>query len=88
MGFVVVDELKAQATKQAKDDSKKMHLNVVRLKFQVYLPDASGNYSRLLDPVVSNTVYDSSKLLCFQMNKGKHVMRSGDTRRIDVFRLS
>uniref|UniRef100_A0A8C5M541 REL proto-onco, NF-kB subunit n=1 Tax=Leptobrachium leishanense TaxID=445787 RepID=A0A8C5M541_9ANUR len=34
-------------------------LNVVRLCFQVFLPDEHGNYTMALAPVVSNPIYDN-----------------------------
>lgn len=37
-------------------------LNVVRLCFQVYLQDETGLYNTALPPIVSNPIYDNSKL--------------------------
>jgi len=36
-------------------------LNVVRLCFQVFLPDDSGKISRIVPPVVSLPIHDKSK---------------------------
>lgn len=36
-------------------------LNVVRLCFQVFLPDQSGKISRIVPPVVSHPINDKSK---------------------------
>ena len=35
-------------------------LNVVRLCFQVYLQDESGQFTIALNPIVSNPIYDNS----------------------------
>lgn len=39
-----------------------MNLNAVRLRFQAYLPDESGCFSKALPPCISHPVYDSSKM--------------------------
>ena len=44
--------------------AKAMNLSVVRLCFQAYLPDEKGNFTKPLDPAISNQVYDSSKYMC------------------------
>lgn len=38
-------------------------LNVVRLCIQVYLQDENGQYSRALNPIVTNPIYDNSEWL-------------------------
>lgn len=38
-----------------------MDLSVVRLMFTVFLPDSDGGFSRRLEPVVSDPIYDSSE---------------------------
>uniref|UniRef100_A0A8C8CSH2 RHD domain-containing protein n=1 Tax=Oncorhynchus tshawytscha TaxID=74940 RepID=A0A8C8CSH2_ONCTS len=43
------------ATKQAKE----MDLSVVRLMFTAFLPDSDGGFSRRLDPVISDPIFDS-----------------------------
>ncbi|XP_061767430.1 nuclear factor NF-kappa-B p100 subunit isoform X3 [Nerophis ophidion] len=45
--------------KEAKELSKVMDLNIVRLKFTALLKDSNGGFSRALKPVVSNAIYDS-----------------------------
>ncbi|XP_054654585.1 nuclear factor NF-kappa-B p100 subunit isoform X2 [Dunckerocampus dactyliophorus] len=45
--------------KEAKELSKVMDLNIVRLKFTAFLKDSNGGFSRALKPVVSNAIYDS-----------------------------
>ncbi|KAJ8335715.1 hypothetical protein SKAU_G00390570 [Synaphobranchus kaupii] len=39
--------------------SKEMDLSVVRLMFTAFLPDSNGGFSRRLDPVISDPIYDS-----------------------------
>ena len=38
-----------------------MDLNVVRLCFQVFLPDEHGKITRVVPPVVSQPIHDKSK---------------------------
>lgn len=38
-----------------------MDLSVVRLMFTAFLPDSDGGFSRRLEPVVSEPIYDSSE---------------------------
>ncbi|XP_070544392.1 nuclear factor NF-kappa-B p105 subunit-like [Ptychodera flava] len=47
------------ADKIAKEQAGEMDLTVVRLCFQAYIQDSEGNYTRPLDPVVSDPVFDS-----------------------------
>lgn len=42
-------------------DIEDCDLNVVRLCFQVFLPDEHGNLTTALPPVVSNPIYDNRK---------------------------
>ncbi|KAJ8281104.1 hypothetical protein GJAV_G00063560 [Gymnothorax javanicus] len=39
--------------------AKEMDLSVVRLMFTAFLPDSDGGFSRRLDPVISDPIYDS-----------------------------
>ncbi|NXH41439.1 NFKB1 factor, partial [Dicaeum eximium] len=39
--------------------TKEMDLSVVRLMFTAFLPDSNGSFTRKLDPVVSDAIYDS-----------------------------
>ena len=39
-----------------------MDLNVVRLCFQVFLPDEHGKITRIVPPVVSQPIHDKSKI--------------------------
>lgn len=41
--------------------AKEMDLSVVRLMFTAFLPDSDGGFSRRLEPVVSEPIYDSSE---------------------------
>lgn len=36
-------------------------LNVVRLCIQVFLQDENGQYTRPLNPIITNPIYDNSK---------------------------
>lgn len=38
-------------------------LNVVRLCIQVFLQDENGHYTRPLNPIVTNPIYDNSELI-------------------------
>lgn len=54
---------KQRAEKQAEEQSKTMQLNVVRLCFRVFLPGEGNKFTRVLNPVLSDPIYDSSELL-------------------------
>lgn len=43
--------------------TKEMDLSVVRLMFTAFLPDSNGSFTRKLDPVISDAIYDSSKYI-------------------------
>lgn len=45
----------------AVQQTKEMDLSVVRLMFTAFLPDSNGSFTRRLDPVISDAIYDSSK---------------------------
>lgn len=49
-------------------DIEDCDLNVVRLCFQVFLPDEHGNLTTALPPVVSNPIYDNRKCFNFLMS--------------------
>ncbi|XP_063297476.1 proto-oncogene c-Rel [Pelobates fuscus] len=58
-------------------------LNVVRLCFQVFLPDEHGNYTRALMPIVSNPIYDNrapntAELRICRVNKTSGSVRGDD----------
>ncbi|XP_067900977.1 proto-oncogene c-Rel [Heterodontus francisci] len=58
-------------------------LNVVRLCFQVFLPDEHGSFSRALPPVVSNPIYDNrapntAALKICRVNKNTGTVKGGD----------
>ncbi|XP_077438431.1 nuclear factor NF-kappa-B p100 subunit isoform X2 [Vanacampus margaritifer] len=46
-------------SKEAKELSKMVDLNIVRLKFTAFLADSNGGFTRALRAVVSNPIYDS-----------------------------
>ncbi|KAG7245949.1 hypothetical protein CRUP_015981, partial [Coryphaenoides rupestris] len=47
--------IRSAASHQAKD----MDLSVVRLMFTAFLPNSDGGFSRRLEPMVSEPIYDS-----------------------------
>lgn len=49
-------------------DIEDCDLNVVRLCFQVFLPDEHGNFTTALPPIVSNPIYDNRKCFNFLMS--------------------
>ncbi|KAM5227874.1 proto-oncogene c-Rel [Ctenodactylus gundi] len=64
-------------------DIEDCDLNVVRLCFQVFLPDAHGNLTTALPPVVSNPIYDNrapntAELRICRVNKNCGSVRGGD----------
>ena len=70
-----IKETEKQLEKQAAETAKNMDLSVVRLCFQAYLEDTTGNFTRALTPVISVPVYDCSKLRVHTNNYDLH--RSG-----------
>jgi len=42
-------------------DVEKLDLSAVRLCFQVFLPDSSNKFSRVVRPVVSDPIIDKSQ---------------------------
>src|SRR4029434_10489543 len=46
---------------EAKELTKSMDLNIVRLKLTAYLQDSTGAFTRALKPVISVPIYDSSE---------------------------
>ncbi|XP_005662584.1 proto-oncogene c-Rel isoform X3 [Phacochoerus africanus] len=64
-------------------DIEDCDLNVVRLCFQVFLPDEHGNLTSALPPVVSNPIYDNrapntAELRICRVNKNCGSVRGGD----------
>ncbi|XP_075391954.1 proto-oncogene c-Rel isoform X1 [Tenrec ecaudatus] len=64
-------------------DIEDCDLNVVRLCFQVFLPDEHGNLTTALAPVVSNPIYDNrapntAELRICRVNKNCGSVRGGD----------
>ena len=55
------EEDRKMAKKQAEDQSKNMQLSVVCLCFQVFLMGPDGPVGKMLPPVVSQPIFDSSK---------------------------
>jgi len=52
--------------RQAEMQAKGMPLSVVRLSFRAYLHDSTGMCHRVLPPVISVPIYDSSMWIFFQ----------------------
>ncbi|XP_010866123.2 proto-oncogene c-Rel isoform X1 [Esox lucius] len=58
-------------------------LNVVRLCIQVFLQDDSGNYTRALNPIVTNPIYDNrapntAELRICRVNRNSGGVKGGD----------
>ena len=49
-----------------------MDLSVVRLMFTAFLPNSDGGFSRRLDPVVSDPIYDSSQYRRLTLTLANH----------------
>uniref|UniRef100_A0A8C1UBE5 Nuclear factor NF-kappa-B p105 subunit n=1 Tax=Cyprinus carpio TaxID=7962 RepID=A0A8C1UBE5_CYPCA len=58
-GYKLTDTEEQAILHEAKELGKSMDLNIVRLKFTAYLQDSNGSFTRALNPVVSNPIYDS-----------------------------
>ena len=46
---------------KAQNEAKSIDLSTVRLMFIAYLPDSNGAFTTMLKPVISETIFDSSK---------------------------
>uniref|UniRef100_A0AAV2KFX7 E2 ubiquitin-conjugating enzyme n=1 Tax=Knipowitschia caucasica TaxID=637954 RepID=A0AAV2KFX7_KNICA len=55
----LTDQQRSLISSAAHVQSKEMDLSVVRLMFTAFLPDSDGGFSRRLEPVVSEPIYDS-----------------------------
>lgn len=53
--------MKVLFTAGFKHKGQNIDLNVVRLCFQVFLPDDQGKITRIVQPVVSQAIHDKSK---------------------------
>lgn len=58
---VPLDREKEIIRQAALQQTKEMDLSVVRLMFTAFLPDSTGSFTRRLEPVVSDAIYDSSE---------------------------
>ena len=58
---VTPDREKELIRPAALQQTKEMDLSVVRLMFTAFLPDSTGSFTRRLEPVVSDAIYDSSE---------------------------
>lgn len=62
--YLSVPEREREIIRQAAiQQTKEMDLSVVRLMFTAFLPDSNGSFTRKLDPVISDAIYDSSKYI-------------------------
>lgn len=57
----LTDREKEIIRQAALQQTKEMDLSVVRLMFTAFLPDSTGSFTRRLEPVVSDAIYDSSE---------------------------
>ncbi|XP_045426329.1 nuclear factor NF-kappa-B p105 subunit isoform X4 [Pipistrellus kuhlii] len=55
----LTDREKEIIRQAALQQTKEMDLSVVRLMFTAFLPDSTGSFTRPLEPVVSDAIYDS-----------------------------
>ncbi|XP_049898769.1 nuclear factor NF-kappa-B p105 subunit [Epinephelus moara] len=55
----LTDHQRSVISSAASLQAKEMDLSVVRLMFTAFLPDSDGGFSRRLEPVVSEPIYDS-----------------------------
>ncbi|XP_054997664.1 nuclear factor NF-kappa-B p105 subunit isoform X2 [Sorex araneus] len=55
----LTDSEKEVIRQAALQQTKEMDLSVVRLMFTAFLPDSTGSFTRRLEPVVSDAIYDS-----------------------------
>ncbi|XP_073897547.1 nuclear factor NF-kappa-B p105 subunit isoform X3 [Castor canadensis] len=55
----LTDQEKELIRQAALQQTKEMDLSVVRLMFTAFLPDSTGSFTRRLEPVVSDAIYDS-----------------------------
>nr|XP_023493400.1 nuclear factor NF-kappa-B p105 subunit isoform X2 [Equus caballus] len=55
----LTDREKEVIHQAALQQTKEMDLSVVRLMFTAFLPDSTGSFTRRLEPVVSDAIYDS-----------------------------
>ncbi|VTJ70570.1 Hypothetical predicted protein [Marmota monax] len=55
----LTDREKELIRQAALQQTKEMDLSVVRLMFTAFLPDSTGSFTRRLEPVVSDAIYDS-----------------------------
>uniref|UniRef100_A0A8C5SNA6 Nuclear factor kappa B subunit 1 n=1 Tax=Laticauda laticaudata TaxID=8630 RepID=A0A8C5SNA6_LATLA len=60
LNYIQVEERERDIIRQAAhQQTKEMDLSVVRLMFTAFLPDSTGSFTRRLQPVLSDPIYDS-----------------------------
>lgn len=62
------DHQRSVISSAAAAQAKEMDLSVVRLMFTAFLPDSDGGFSRRLEPVVSEPIFDSSECELSQLH--------------------
>lgn len=68
------DHQRCVISSAAASQAKEMDLSVVRLMFTAFLPDSDGGFTRRLEPVVSEPIFDSSE---FQSTHPERRERAG-----------
>uniref|UniRef100_A0A452RQH7 Nuclear factor NF-kappa-B p105 subunit n=1 Tax=Ursus americanus TaxID=9643 RepID=A0A452RQH7_URSAM len=60
LAYLQAEDREKEIIRQAAlQQTKEMDLSVVRLMFTAFLPDSTGSFTRRLEPVVSDAIYDS-----------------------------
>ncbi|XP_069486791.1 nuclear factor NF-kappa-B p105 subunit [Ambystoma mexicanum] len=79
----LTDQEREIIRRTAVQQTKDMDLSVVRLMFTAFLPDSNGSFTRRLEPVISDTIYDSkapnaSNLKIVRMDKTAGCVTGGE----------
>ncbi|KAK3739735.1 hypothetical protein QZH41_016183 [Actinostola sp. cb2023] len=83
LATAVAGEESKRIIKLVQEQSKNMNLSAVKLCFQAYLPDDSGNFTKPLKPCISNSVFDSKapascQLKICRMDRNSGCVTGGD----------
>nr|ALG40993.1 NF-kappa B [Anthopleura buddemeieri] len=83
LAMSVADEEAKKIRKMVDEQAKSMNLSAVRLCFQAYLPDDTGNFTKPLKSCISQPVYDSKapsscQLKICRMDKNSGCVTGGD----------
>ncbi|XP_019625505.1 PREDICTED: nuclear factor NF-kappa-B p105 subunit-like [Branchiostoma belcheri] len=79
----ITEQDKRQIVKESQEQAKQMDLSAVRVCFQAFLQDENGTYTRTLQPVISDAVFDSkapnaSTLKICRMDRHSGCVTGGD----------